>query len=52
MSQEKENVSGQPCHVKGGLKMPIGFSDWKVLVIGAGALGGIVRLGGNESAVE
>lgn len=26
MSQEKENVSSHPCHVEGGLKMPIGLS--------------------------
>ena len=51
MSWEKENVSGRPCHVKGGLKMPTKFSDWEVLVIRAGTLSGIVRLGGNENII-
>lgn len=32
--------------------MCTGFSDWKVLVTGAGALGGMVRLGGNENVIE
>lgn len=32
--------------------MCTGFSDWKVLVTGAEALGGMVRLGGNENVIE
>ena len=53
MSQGKGNVSGQPCHVKGGLKMPTGFTDRKEgPTTGAGALSGAIRLGGNENAID
>lgn len=52
MSQEKGHVNGQPCHLKGGLNMPGGFGDRKVMVTGAGALSGVVRLGVNENAVD